>query len=275
VQIVAVARSGIRPHLGWESRAAPRESHARTCRSERPCRRGRVVVHCRRLGYQAMDETRVNWWMDASSHWHRGLPPEDWWQAEDGRWHPPGDDDPTGEMRDGPPAGAAHFAGGARSPDPEAGWGWPGWARAAVLASVALVAVVAVAAAAITDGGGGDDEARTTTTLAGGSTAGPTTEVPQTTSTVVAGASGEVVDPSAPTTDRSSTTRPTSTSISPPISAAPAPTRPPSSAGLRPGAPCSPVGATAVSDSGEPMTCTVEKCRGAPFDEPRWRRTTC
>jgi hypothetical protein len=94
-----------------------------------------------------MDETRVNWWMDAGSQWHRGFPPSGWWQAEDGRWHPPGDDEePTGEMREIPQAGAAHLAAD--------GWGWPRWARNAVLASVALIAIVVVATAAITDGGG-------------------------------------------------------------------------------------------------------------------------
>lgn len=222
-----------------------------------------------------MDETRVNWWMDADSRWHRDLPPAGWWQAEDGRWHPPGDDDATGEMQDGPPTGAAHFAGGARSPDAVAGWGWPPWARTAVLTSVAVLAVVVVAAAAITDGGQDDDQAGTTTTVAAGSTAAPTTEVPRTTSTVAAGSSGEVLDPSVPpSTDRPSAT--TSTSVAPPISASPAPTRPPpTSAGVRFGAPCSPVGATAVSDEGVPVTCTVEKCHGAPFDDPRWRRTAC
>jgi hypothetical protein len=221
-----------------------------------------------------MDETHANWWMDAGSQWHRGFAPPSWWQAEDGRWHPPGDDDATGEMRDGPPTGAAHFAGGAHSPDPVGGWGWPGWARGAVLASVAVLAVVVVGAAAITDGGRDDDQAGTTTTVVAGSAAPSTTGGRQTTSTSAAGSGRDVVDPSTPTsTQRTSTT--TSTSVAPSTSAAPAPTRPPADAGVRPGGACSPAGTTAVSVDGTPLICTVEKCHGAPFDDPRWRRTTC
>ena len=32
------------------------------------------------------------------------------------------------------------------------------------------------------------------------------------------------------------------------------------------GEPCSPEGATAVTSDGVPMTCTTQKCHGAPFD---------
>ena len=86
----------------------------------------------RRLGYQVMEETICDWWMDAESNWHRGRPQAGWWQADDRRWHAPDDyddDDPTGEIEGGPLAGAAHFGGRSASPDPDPGWGWPRWAR--------------------------------------------------------------------------------------------------------------------------------------------------
>ncbi len=137
-----------------------------------------------------MDETRVNWWMDHTSRWHRGFPPAGWWQAEDGRWHPPGhDDDPTEEVREVPSAGGAHLADG---------WGWPRWARIAVLASVALVAIVVVAAAAITDGGGdGDGETVTadvSTTVAPSTTA-PAPTPPGSVSSVGSSPAGGDTDP--------------------------------------------------------------------------------
>jgi hypothetical protein len=215
-----------------------------------------------------MDETSVNWWMDHTSRWHRGFPPASWWQAEDGRWHPPGhDDDPTEEVREVPSAGGAHLADG---------WGWPLWARIAVLASVALVAIVVVAAAAITDGGGdGDGETVTadvSTTIAPSTTA-PAPTPPGSVSSVGSPPAGDGTDPPAtPTTVRAPTTT-TATTQAPP---GPAPTSPPpSDPGVHQGEPCSPEGATAVTSDGVPMTCTTQKCHGAPFDSARWRRTAC
>jgi len=221
-----------------------------------------------------MNETRVNWWMDASSHWHRGRPPAAWWQAEDGRWHPPGDDDPTVEMVDGPPAGAAHLAGDPRSPSDVDGWGWPRWARIAVLPALAVLAAVVVGAAAITDGGRDDGQdtvtAETTSTLAPGTTAAsptPTAEPPLTTSDDDSTSSSEVADaPASPSTEPA----PTTTTDAPPTT-----TPPPSNAAVSPGAGCSPEGATALTQDGVPMTCTTQKCHGAPFDTARWRRTAC
>jgi hypothetical protein len=98
-----------------------------------------------------MEETGVNWWMDANNRWHRGRPPAGWWQAENRRWHPPAKHEPIEEVRESPLAGPAHFAGGARSPGLAAGRGWPRWALYAVLALVAVAAVTAVIVAAITD----------------------------------------------------------------------------------------------------------------------------
>ena len=236
----------------------------------------------RRLGYQVMEETICDdWWMDAESNWHRGRPQAGWWQADDRRWHAPDDyddDDPTGEIEGGPPTGAAHYY-GRRSPppDPDQGWGWPRWARRAVLASLAIVAVGIVGAAAIIDGGPDQSQPGTTTTTAlEGAPVHPGSgpQAPQTTSTIAAASGSDVDDPSAPSSDEqaSGTASPPVTS---PTSAPPPTSPPPSSAGARPGAICSPEGATAVTAAGVPLTCTVEKCHGAPFDAPRWRRATC
>ena len=52
-------------------------------------------------------------------------------------------------------------------------------------------------------------------------------------------------------------------------------TPPPPGTGVRQGSACSPEGATAITQDGVPMTCTAQKCHGAPFDSPRWRRTAC
>jgi hypothetical protein len=228
-----------------------------------------------------MEETIGDWWMDAGSKWHRGRPLAGWWQADDGRWHAPDDyddydgDDPSGEIEFDPPAGAAHFAGGSPPPDPERGRGWPRWARRAVLASLAIVVVAGVGAAAMIDGDPEQNQAGTTTTVVAGDAvpSSPGPQDPQTTSTVAASSSSDSEDPSAsPTTERAPDT--VSTIDRSPTST-PSTSPPPSNAAARPGAICSPEGATAVSAAGVPLTCTVEKCHGAPFDAPRWRRTAC
>ena len=225
-----------------------------------------------------MDETRVNWWMDDTSRWHRGLPPAGWRQADDGRWHPLGDDEPTEEMAQTPPAGAAHLAVD-RSPDVAGGWGWPRWARVAVLASVVLVAVVVIAGAAMTGGGGEDDGAvvtgGSTTTTTAGTSAAPATEPSATDPQAASGgpSTTEGSDPPAPDTTEPV---PTTTTVAPEVPPTPAPTTsPPPAPGARLGSPCSPEGATAITQDGVPMTCTAQKCHGAPFDSPRWRRTAC
>ena len=218
-----------------------------------------------------MDETHVNWWMDDTSRWHRGFPPIGWWQAEDGRWHPPGDDDElTEEVREVPHAGAAHLAGG---------WGWPRWARIAVLASVAIVAIVVVAAAALTDGGSdGETVTADVSTTVAPSTTAPVAIAPGPAPSAVSPSTGDDTDPPAPpTTQRASTTQgvPTTTT-GPPPDPGPAPTSPPpSNPAVHQGEACSPEGATAVSSDGVPLTCTTQKCHGAPFDSARWRRTAC
>jgi hypothetical protein len=230
-----------------------------------------------------MDETRVEWWMDHTSRWHRGLPPAGWWQAEDGRWHPPDDgDEPTAETREGSTStGPAHLASGphSRVADDSGGRGRPGWARDAVLVSVALLAILVAAGAAII-GGGGDDRGTTrtgdTTTTSAPATARPSvpgTE-PHATSPGSARPSPteEADPPSSATTERV----PTTTTLTPDVPPATEPTAPPpADTGVRQGATCSPEGATAVTSDGVPMTCTTQKCHGAPFDSARWRRSAC
>jgi hypothetical protein len=44
---------------------------------------------------------------------------------------------------------------------------------------------------------------------------------------------------------------------------------------IHPGAPCSPEGAVAVTSDGMSLVCTTQKCHGAPFADPRWRRADC
>ena len=256
-----------------------------------------------------MNETRANWWMDDRSRWHRGLPPAGWWQAEDGRWHPADDDryppghdgptqdhdptqeydplhgdddpvhghDPTQEIGERPFPGAAHLAGGPRSAATEDGWGWPPWARIAVLAAMVVIATLVVGLAALTDDPDDSGEAvtGTSTTLPLDVTTAPTTagsDGPRATS-AAPGTEGRDDGASAPSTSRPA---PSATTASPQTPSAPATTTPPPSAGgIRPGAGCSPEGATALSQDGVPMTCTTHKCHGAPFETPRWRRTAC
>ncbi len=224
-----------------------------------------------------MEETISDWWMDARTNWHRGRPLEGWWQAGDGRWHAPDDrddDDPAGDIEGEPPAEAAHFAGGSPSPDRERG-DQPGWGRNAILASLAIVAIVVAGAAAIVGSGLDQNQSGPTTTVVAGAAVPPSLgpEVPQTTSTVTAtSSSGGVAQSASPTTERASETAST---VVPTSTSAPPTSGPPSIAAPRPGATCSPEGATALTAVGVPLTCTAEKCHGVPFDTPRWRRTTC
>lgn len=225
-----------------------------------------------------MKETIGGWWMDASSNWHRGRPPAGWRQADDGRWRAPDDhvdDDPTGEIEGDSLPGPAHFGGGSPSRDRERGWGWPRWGLSAVLASLAIVAVMVAGAAAIIHGGPDQNHTGTPPTAEPGDavSSSPGPQVSQTTSTVAASSSSDVVDPSAsPSTEQASDTAST---FNPSTTPAPPTGRPASRAVVRPGATCSPEGATAVTAAGMPLTCTVEKCHGAPFGVPRWRRASC
>jgi hypothetical protein len=168
---------------------------------------------------------------------------------------------------------------------------WPGWARVAVPVLICLLVVSAVGAFASRPRPVDDAVApRAPTTepassgatvtgedaLPGEGTSGPTTTSTRpTTTTTAATATGAPADEvSAPT----ATTAPRPTSTGPPATGPPATDSPPTSSGnggVRPGGPCSPEGATALSSSGAPMVCSAVKCDGSPNDQPRWRRATC
>jgi hypothetical protein len=225
-----------------------------------------------------MSDSHVNWWMDASCRWHQGLPPPDWWQARAGRWHPPAPDDTTGEMTIGPPVGGAHLAGGGRWTNiVETYRGWPRWARLAgpVAASILVVGVLGAAAT----NGLPEGDGQTTAT----GQAATSTEPETTTTTVPNAATAPTATAdaaTAPTASVPNTTSPTQADAAPTsVAASPAPPPPtsPSTTNneIHQAAPCSPEGATALSDDGVPMTCTTLKCHGAPYSEPRWRRTAC
>src|SRR5262245_10495151 len=106
----------------------------------------------------------------------------------------------------------------------------------------------------------------TSTTIEGGQVAPTVTVAPPVSSppTTVPRTSTTTVPP------RPSTTGPPPATTAPP-STTPNPTGPP----VREGRVCSPVGATAVTSNGTPVTCSTTACDGDNYDEPRWRRTTC
>jgi hypothetical protein len=56
----------------------------------------------------------------------------------------------------------------------------------------------------------------------------------------------------------------------PPATNPPAP-NPPANNVVKPGAYCTPVGATGVSSTGKPMICAETKANGEAYDRPRWR----
>src|SRR5262245_62949128 len=213
----------------------------------------------------------AQWWMDAGSKWHEGVPPPGWWQAPDGRWHSPGSDDTTAEMTVESPGGARQVPAGGRRASPwHAYRGWPQWARLAAPIAI-FVLTVGIFAAAATGGLLGGDQGTTATDVSSPAT-------------TVASASGGTAPSTATPTDAATTTASVPSTTVParqepgpttaPATSPPAPTTSTSS-DLHPGGRCSPEGATSVSSDGIPMTCTTQKCRGAPFGEPRWRRTAC
>ena len=222
-----------------------------------------------------MSDSHANWWMDASCRWHQGLPPPGWWQAHDGRWHPPALDDTTAEMGIDPPGGGAHLAAGGRATNLwETYRRWPRWARVAGPVA-ACILVIGVLGAAATEGLREGDPETTATERAATTERETTTTVsnvappPSTPTTAGTPTTGSMPDTTAPAEPE-----PTPTTVEDPAPAPP-PTPDPTSNDIHPGAPCSPVGATAISGDGVPMTCTTEKCHGAPYSLPRWRRTAC
>jgi hypothetical protein len=213
----------------------------------------------------------AKWWMDASSKWHQGLPPPGWYQAPDGRWRPPGSDNTTAEMAVASAAGGAHLpTGGRRAGLMQTYRRWPPWARLAAPIAIFVLTIGVLAAAAAGGLLGGDSETTATDVT--------------THTTTVASAGGGAAQSTATPTDATTTTIsvPSTTVLAqhePAPTTTPAPSAPATTAStssdLHLGGRCSPEGATAVSSDGIPMTCTIQKCHGAPFFEPRWRRTAC
>jgi hypothetical protein len=221
-----------------------------------------------------MSGAHANWWMDAGCRWHQGAPPPGWWQAPNGRWHPPSPDDPTDELATSAPLGGAHLAGRGRGGNLWQTYrSWPRWARLAgpIVAFLFVVGVLGAAATGSLREGGRETTATaraTTTTQA---------ETPATMPKVV------IPPPGADVTTTSAVPRSTAPPDPAPtpttVAEAPAP-RPPTTAApptndVHPGAPCSPEGAEAVTGDGMSLVCTTQKCHGAPFADPRWRRASC
>jgi hypothetical protein len=246
-----------------------------------PCERdlARAPAPWDQLGSATMSDSQVDWWMDASCRWHQGRPPPGWWQAGNGRWHPPGPDATTEGMTTGPPVAGAHLGGGGRGPGLwEAYRSWPRWARVAAPLAAFVLAIGVLGAAAIQGLRGGDPDTTAADVANATSEPGASTTAPD----------AAAPAPTAPTTRPTTTTDSTtdsmpSTTPSPQPDPSPTaePARPPSTSpdptnnDIHPGAPCSPEGATALSGDGVPLTCTTQKCHGAPFGQPRWRRTAC
>jgi hypothetical protein len=221
-----------------------------------------------------MSDGHANWWMDASCRWHRGAPPPDWWQARNGRWHPPKPDDMTEALAVGPPIEGAHLA------NPSLGahlWqtyrSWPRWARL-VGPTVALILIVGVLGAAATDGLR-EDAAETTATARVTTTTHAETPATSPNAVTPAPSAGVSTTSSVPRTTAPPEPAPTPTTVAADPAPRPSTTADPPTNDVHPGAPCSPEGATAVTGDGMSLVCTAQKCHGAPFSEPRWRRTTC
>jgi hypothetical protein len=111
---------------------------------------------------------------------------------------------------------------------------------------------------------------RPTTTAEAQEVAAPTTAAPTTAATVATTAP----PPTAAPVTAAATTAPPETTAPPPP---PETTTTAASSGgsVHPGSYCSPAGAEGTSENGTPMTCSTESCDGKPYDQPRWRRTTC
>jgi hypothetical protein len=161
----------------------------------------------------------------------------------------------------------------------------PAWVLVSVLVAL-LVAVVGVVGVMAQTDDGTDGETGPTVDPAPPSSVLPNSTTTATTTTVEGGPLAPAVTvappvsrpsttvprrPSTPVPRRPSTTvPPPDTTIAPP-STAPNPGGPP----VREGGRCSDVGATAVTSTGTPVTCSSTACDGDPYDEPRWRRTIC
>lgn len=164
------------------------------------------------------------------------------------------------------------------------GASWPRWARVAVPLA-ALLAVAGVVAGQMRSDPGEDGAGVSVASTA-------TTSAPTGATTATSAGSGPLAPsvtattrPSTTTSSGPSTTAPRSTTTAPPRTTTtnqpqqPPPTQPdpggPPQGIVRPGAACTEVGATATTANGTPMSCSTVDCNGDPYDEPRWRKTTC
>jgi hypothetical protein len=162
----------------------------------------------------------------------------------------------------------------------------PAWVLVGVLVALLLAVVGVVGLVAGTDIGTDGDTGPTV------DSAPPTSAAPRSTTSVTTAAPATTVDagplnPSvtvAPPATVPSTTVPPSATV--PSTTVPPDTTPgPPATGPNPGGPpgqsvvegrrCSDVGATAVATNGTPVTCVMTACDGDPYEDPRWRRTTC
>jgi hypothetical protein len=214
--------------------------------------------------------------MDAGCRWHQGTPPPGWWQAGDGRWRPPAPDDTTEELTIGPPVSRAHVPASGRGAKLWQSYrGWPRWARLTGPIAVSVLVIGVLGAAATVGFRRGDGEtaatARATVTTQPGTSAPSSPDAATPAPTAGATTTTSLVP--------GSTTPPQSDPTATTVAAAPAPPPPtttdPPTNSIHRGAPCSPEGATAFTGDGTSMVCTAQKCHGAPFSEPRWRRASC
>jgi hypothetical protein len=213
--------------------------------------------------------------MDASCRWHRGAPPPGWCQAGNGRWHPPASEDATDELMTGSPVGGAHLAGG--------GWGtdvwrtyrsWPRWARLAA-PILALILVLGLLGAAATERLREDGRETTATSRVTTTTQAETAATLPDVVTPAPSVGASTATASVPSGNAPAEPEATPTTVgADPAPDPPTPADPPTN-DIHPGAPCSPEGATTVMGDGTPMVCTTQKCHGAPFSQPRWRRAGC
>jgi hypothetical protein len=221
-----------------------------------------------------MSGAHANWWMDAGCRWHQGAPPPGWWQAPNGRWHPPSPDDPTDDLMTSAPVGGAHPAGAGRGPNLWQTYrSWPRWARLTgpIVAFLLVVGVLGAAATGSLREGGRETTATaraTTTTQA---------ETPATVPKVVTPppGAGMTTTPAVPRTTAPPEPAPTPTTVADVPAPGPPTTTAPPPNDIHPGAPCSPEGTEAVTADGMSLVCTTQKCHGAPFADPRWRRASC
>jgi hypothetical protein len=130
----------------------------------------------------------------------------------------------------------------------------PRWLRIALPIVLLLLAIGVIGALA---GGGSSGTHKNAASRRAAPIVTAATQPPTTTTTLPP----TTVPPSEP---------PTTVAPPPPPTEAPV-AAPPSQQIVHPGAFCSPVGATGVTDAGTPMVCSATSANGTPYTQPRWR----